>query len=113
NADSTLGLTGIGGAAMRQAGVSIIEDSARLAVMGFVEVLRHLPRHFALLGELTSRLRGGRVALVVLIDYPGFNMKVAARAHAAGVPVLYYITPQVWAWGAGRLEEMSRVVTKA
>jgi lipid-A-disaccharide synthase len=53
------------------------------------------------------------VAAVVLVDYPGFNMKVAAAAHAAGVPVVYYITPQVWAWGAGRLGELARTVTAA
>jgi lipid-A-disaccharide synthase len=53
------------------------------------------------------------VGLVVLVDYPGFNMKVAAAAHEAGVPVLYYITPQVWAWGEGRLAEMARIVTRA
>ena len=50
---------------------------------------------------------------MVLIDYPGFNMKVARAARAAGVPVLYYITPQVWAWGAGRLAELARTVTRA
>jgi lipid-A-disaccharide synthase len=50
---------------------------------------------------------------VVLIDYPGFNMKIAAAARAAGVPVLYYITPQVWAWGEKRLHELARTVTKA
>jgi lipid-A-disaccharide synthase len=53
------------------------------------------------------------VGLVVLIDYPGFTMKVAAAAHRAGVPVLYYITPQVWAWGAGRLATMARLVSRA
>jgi lipid-A-disaccharide synthase len=53
------------------------------------------------------------VALLVVIDYPGFNMKVAAAASAAKVPVLYYITPQVWAWGSDRLERLARTVTKA
>jgi lipid-A-disaccharide synthase len=106
-------LAGIGGELMRAAGVQLIEHTDRLAVMGFVEVLRHVPRHWALLRELTRRIRGGRVALVVLIDYPGFNMKVARVAHDAGVPVLYYITPQVWAWGAGRLDQLARWVTKA
>src|SRR5204862_2059738 len=49
----------------------------------------------------------------VLIDYPGFNMKVAAAAKQAGVPVLYYVTPQVWAWGAGRIPKLAQLVTKA
>jgi lipid-A-disaccharide synthase len=106
-------LAGIGGDQMRAAGVELIEHAERLAVMGFVEVLRHVPKHWALLRTLTARIRSGRVALVILIDYPGFNMKVAEAAAEAGVPVLYYITPQVWAWGAGRLEKLANRVTKA
>lgn len=105
-------LVGIGGDQMRVAGVELVEHAEKLAVMGFIEVLKHVPKHWALLRELKTRIRSGRVALVVLIDYPGFNMKVAEAAHAAGVPVLYYITPQVWAWGAGRLEKLARWVTK-
>ena len=108
-----LPLVGIGGARMEQTGVSLLEHTDRLAVMGFVEVIQHIPRHYRLLGALRQRLRSGRVGLVMLVDYPGFNMKVATAARAAGVPVLYYITPQVWAWGAGRLAEMARTVTKA
>ncbi len=106
-------LAGVGGDGMRDAGVEILEHADNLAVMGFVEVLRHLPRHWALLRQLERRIRGGRVALVVLVDYPGFNMKVAKAAADAGVPVLYYITPQVWAWGAGRLDKLARWVTRA
>lgn len=106
-------LIGIGGDAMREAGVELIEHVEQLAVMGFVEVLRHVPKHWALLRNLRRRIRSGRVALVILIDYPGFNMKVAAEATAARVPVLYYITPQVWAWGANRLSELARTITRA
>lgn len=104
---------GVGGAQMRASGVEITRDYSTLAVMGFVEVVRHIPKHASLLRELRARLASGNVAAVVLIDYPGFNMKVAAAAHEAGVPVLYYVTPQVWAWGAGRLPKLARVVTKA
>jgi len=82
-------------------------------VMGFVEVLKHVPLHYRLANELRRRIRSGNVAVVVLIDYPGFNMKIASAAKAAGVPVLYYITPQVWAWGAKRLPELARTITKA
>lgn len=106
-------LVGIGGARMERAGVQLIEHTDRLAVMGFAEVLKHVPRHYALLSAIKRRLRSGAVGLVILIDYPGFNMKVAAAAKAAGVPVLYYITPQVWAWGAGRLGALARTVTRA
>ncbi len=106
-------IAGIGGARMEQAGVQLIERSDRLAVMGFVEVLRHIPRHYTLLRTLRERLATGSVGAIMLVDYPGFNMKVAKAASEAGVPVLYYITPQVWAWGAGRLEALAKTVARA
>lgn len=106
-------MAGIGGGHMQTAGVTILEPVERLAVMGFVEVLAHVPKHWALLRMLKQRMSTGRVGLVVLIDYPGFNLKVAAAAKAAGIPVLYYITPQVWAWGAGRLPTLANVITRA
>ncbi|HUQ82276.1 MAG TPA: lipid-A-disaccharide synthase [Gemmatimonadaceae bacterium] len=108
-----LALTGVGGARMENAGVTLLERSDGMAVMGFVEVIRQVPQHYALLSSLKRRLRSGSVALLVVIDYPGFNMKLASAAAAAGVPVLYYITPQVWAWGAGRLKDLARIVTRA
>lgn len=106
-------MVGIGGEFMRAAGVELLEHVEQLAVMGFVEVLAHVPKHWALLRMLRRRIASGRVGLVVLLDYPGFNVKVAEAAHRAGIPVLYYITPQVWAWGAGRLPKLAQVVTKA
>jgi len=106
-----LPLSGTGGARMRGAGVAMLEEHA--GVIGFVEVLRHIPAHWRLLRRITGRLASGRVGLVVCIDYPGFNMRVAAAAAAHGIPVLYYITPQVWAWRAGRLRTMAKVITKA
>ncbi len=106
-------MSGVGGGHMRQAGVEIFEPVERLAVMGFVEVLAHIPKHWALLRDVRARLRSGRVGLVVLLDYPGFNIKVADAAREANIPVLYYITPQVWAWGAGRLPKLARVITRA
>ena len=98
-----LHLVGIGGDRMKAAGVELVEHAERLAVMGFVEVLRHIPKHAALLRKMTARLQSGSVGLLIVVDYPGFNMKLARAATDAGVPVLYYITPQVWAWGADRL----------
>src|SRR5687768_3801040 len=98
---------------MAGAGVQLDEHIRDLAVLGFVEVLRHVPKHWAMLREVRARIRSGRVALVILVDYPGFNMRIAEAAAEAGVPVLYYIVPQVWAWGAGRLVKLARWVTKA
>jgi lipid-A-disaccharide synthase len=76
-------------------------------------LLRYVPAHVSLLRRLRKRLRGGGVALVVLIDYGFFNLRVGAVAKAAGVPVLFYITPQVWASRAGRMATMAQVITKA
>lgn len=106
-------MRGIGGDLMAEAGVDLDEHIRGLAVLGFAEVLRHLPKHWVMLARLRERIRSGNVALVVLVDYPGFNMRVAEQAAAAGVPVLYYIVPQVWAWGAGRLEKLASWVRKA
>lgn len=106
-------LVGIGGDAMQAAGVHLLEHARRLAALGLVEVFRHVPRHWALLRSLRRRLKEGQVALLVLVDYPGFNMRLAEAAAEAGVPVLYYITPQVWAWGSGRAARLARTVTKA
>lgn len=104
-------LVGTGGARMRAAGVTMLEEHE--GVVGFVEVLKHIPSHYRLLRRLQARLASGSIGLVVCIDYPGFNMRVAAAAAARKVPVLYYITPQVWAWRAGRLRTMARVITQA
>lgn len=106
-------LTGMGGARMAAAGVELLERTDTTAVMGFVEVLRTLPHHMSLLKAFRRRLESGAVSCLVTIDYPGFNLRLAAMARAAGVPVLYYIVPQVWAWGADRLPRMARVITKA
>ncbi|MFN2565930.1 MAG: lipid-A-disaccharide synthase [Gemmatimonadaceae bacterium] len=106
-------LVGIGGDAMQAAGVRLLEHARGLAALGLVEVIGHVPRHYALLRQLRRRLKGGSIALLVLVDYPGFNMRVAAAAAAAGVPVLYYITPQVWAWGSARAARLAKIVSKA
>ena len=106
-------VTGIGGTHIEREGATLIARNEEFAVMGFVEILAHVPKHWMLLRRLRARLRAGGVGLVVLLDYPGFNMKLAEAAHSAGVPVLYYITPQVWAWGRGRLSALARTVTRA
>jgi lipid-A-disaccharide synthase len=108
-----LRLTGMGGAKMVAAGVEVVERSDHTAVMGFVEVLRTVPHHYALLRKFRERLESGTVGCLVTIDYPGFNLRLAAAAKAAGVPVFYYITPQVWAWGANRLPKMAQLITRA
>src|SRR3954463_10273697 len=108
-----LELAAVGGARLAEQGVELIHRDNQLGVMGFLEVLRHVPRHFLLLRTIRKMLDRGELALVILIDYPGFNMKVAEAAKAARVPVLYYVTPQVWAWGAGRIPKLAQLITRA
>jgi lipid-A-disaccharide synthase len=107
-----LELTGFGGPLMEKAGVKLF-DKYDTGVMGFVEIISHIPRHYFLLQSLRERFAKDDVALLVVIDYPGFNMKAAAAAKERGIPVLYYVTPQVWAWGENRLPRLAKIVTKA
>ena len=93
-------LAGVGGRRLAEEGVELVHRDDQLGVMGFLEIVKHIPRHYRLLNQLRTMIERREVSLVILIDYPGFNMKVAAAAHDAGIPVLYYVTPQVWAWGA-------------
>src|SRR5205823_13226135 len=92
-----LELLAVGGPRLAEQGVELIHRDHQLGVMGFLEVMKHVPRHFQLLRRIRKLFERGEIALVILIDYPGFNMKVVAAAKVAGVPVLYYVTPPVWA----------------
>src|SRR5262249_40064030 len=98
---------------LRDAGAELIAHIEGLAVMGFIEPLKRLPKYRALLNDLTHRIRSGNVGLVVLIDHAAFNMRVAAAAAEAKGPVLYYITPQVWASRPGRMARLAETVTRA
>jgi lipid-A-disaccharide synthase len=101
---------GIGGQRMREAGVQTLVDSAEMAVVGLVEVLKHFNVISAAFLKLKSILRGTPPALLILIDYPGFNLRLAKIAKRSGVKVLYYISPQIWAWRQGRVKKIARLV---
>lgn len=101
---------GIGGARMREAGVETLVDSADMAVVGLVEVLRHFDVISAAFLKLKKILLESPPALLILIDYPGFNLRLARVAKRAGVKVLYYISPQIWAWRQGRVKKIARLV---
>jgi lipid-A-disaccharide synthase len=103
---------GVGGPHLEAAGARLLARIEDLTVMGFVEVVRKLPAHWRLLRSIERRLAEGDVRLVVLVDYPGFHLRVAAAAARAGVPVLYYIAPQLWAWGERRVHQMARTVSR-
>lgn len=112
NADPDVICEGIGGPRMAQAGMRLHFDLASMAIMGFVEVLRRLWFIRNLFERTVGELRRDRPNCLVLIDYPGFNLRLAERAHAMQIPVVYYISPQVWAWKAGRIKTIARVVKK-
>jgi lipid-A-disaccharide synthase len=95
---------GIGGVEMRKAGVDVLIDSADLAVVGLIEVLAHRKVIFGALNRMRELLRTDPPDLVILTDYPDFNLRLAQTAKQLGIKVLYYISPQVWAWREGRVK---------
>ncbi|MEA3546692.1 MAG: lipid-A-disaccharide synthase [Thermodesulfobacteriota bacterium] len=103
---------GMGGKSLKQQGVEIIVDAAKMAVVGIVEVLAHLKDIRAAMRTLEKRLRDKRPSLLILIDYPDFNLILAGKARKLGIPVFYYISPQVWAWRSGRIKKISRLVDR-
>ncbi|MDD2850470.1 MAG: lipid-A-disaccharide synthase [Desulfuromonadaceae bacterium] len=101
---------GIGGQRMREAGVEILVDSADMAVMGLVEVFSHFAVITSAFRTLKNILIHSPPTLLIVIDYPGFNLRLAKAARKAGVKVLYYISPKVWAWKAGRIKTIASCV---
>jgi len=102
----------VGGPLMAQAGASLLCSIDGLSAMGLVEVVGHLPAHVSLHRLLKRKLAAGSYDLVIPIDYPGFNLWVSRAAKGAGVPVLYYIAPQLWAWRPGRAKRFAAVVDR-
>jgi lipid-A-disaccharide synthase len=103
----TCHLVGTGGARLAAEGVELVARLDDLAVMGFVEVAARLP-FFARLERQVGAILEQGVDLVIPVDYPGFNLRVTEKAHDLGIPVLYYIAPQVWAWKPGRAARLAR-----
>ena len=103
---------GVGGDRMRDAGVEILHHSDEFAVTGLVEVVAHIPRLRRAMGALVSEARARDAKLAILVDYPGFNLILARRLKAVGIPVFYYISPQVWAWGERRVRAIARDVDR-
>lgn len=103
-------ITGIGGDKMRAAGADISIDFAELAVMGLIEVIKRYPKIKGIFNQVVAELRRQPPNLLILVDYPGFNLKLAKQAKKLGINVLYYISPKIWAWRAGRIEQIKRDV---
>jgi lipid-A-disaccharide synthase len=101
-------LYGLGGSSMAAEGVELLANLDQLAIMGFAEVVRHLPDLARLRRGVRRFLVERKIDLLVPIDYPGFNLPLARYARRNGIPVLYYIAPQVWAWHESRARKLAR-----
>ncbi len=104
--------TGVGGKYMSAAGVSLLADIDQLGVVGFWEVLKHMPvikRVFDLLDHYTDK---EHVDAAILVDYPGFNMRLAEKLKAKNIKVIYYVSPQVWAWKEKRIHKIKKIVDR-
>lgn len=101
---------GIGGDALRQEGVRTVVDARDMAVLGFFEVLARYPFFRRVFAQMVQLLKDEKPEALLLVDYPGFNLRLAAKAHALGIPVFYYISPQVWAWHRGRIRTMAKIL---
>ena len=111
-AEPEIRCSGLGGQRMAGAGMELLYDLAGDAIMGFVEVLRKGRFLRRLFLDTVAKVHEERPDCVILIDYPGFNIRFAEAIHALGIPIVYYISPQVWAWKRGRLDRLARLVTR-
>jgi len=104
---------GHGGNKMKAAGMEILEHVDDLAMMGFTEVLKHLPYMRKVMGETLEKIKEINPHSLILIDYPGFNLRLAKNIHPLGLPITYFIMPQVWAWKEKRVNTIRKCVDQA
>ena len=103
---------GFGGERLRSAGATLIGDYRGLTVTGLVEALRVLPQSYAMYRRLVRAARDRRPDVLVVIDFPDFNFRLAAAVRALGIPVVYYIAPQLWAWRSGRMKTLRQIADR-
>src|SRR5262249_9653343 len=101
---------GVPGSRMTAEGCAVWASSEQLAIMGFFEVLSHLPALFKLRRELVRRFLDERPDVFIGIDAPAFNLGIARRLHDAGIPTVQYVSPQIWAWRRGRVYSIARAL---
>lgn len=103
---------GLGGEKMQKAGVELIYNLVDLAVVGFFEVLKNLTKFKEIFNQTLERLDQEKVDLVILVDYPGFNLRLAKEVKKRNIPIIYFISPQIWAWGKNRITLIKKLVDK-
>ena len=104
---------GVGGQRMREVGCDTVVDAKDLAVVGIIEILSHLPKIYELFHKLIADADRRHPDLAIVIDSPAFNWRVARQMHKRGIPVVYYVAPQFWAWRQGRVKLLRKYITKA
>ena len=112
NIDGDIELFGLGGDKMRAVGVKIMHHIDRLSFLGFWEIIKHIPYIRSVERDLLIRVENQRPSLAILIDYPGFNLRIAGKLKERGIPILYYVSPQVWAWGKKRIQKIKTLIDK-
>jgi len=110
--DSTIRVAGLGGPQLAAAGGTLVDDYRDIAVTGLTEAIAKLPRSFAARRRLLAAARADRPDALILVDFPDFNFRLAPPIKRLGVPVIYYIGPQIWAWRAGRLETIRAIADR-
>ena len=103
---------GVGGQQMQQSGCDLVVNANEIAVVGLVEVVEHLPRIFRLFHKVVDEAERRKPDAAVLIDFPDFNFRLARELHKRGIPVIYYVSPQLWAWRQSRIELVRKYVRK-
>ena len=103
---------GLGGEHMRAAGCDIVVDSREVAVVGLVEVVKHLPGIYRRFHDLLREVDRRKPDIAVLIDFPDFNFRLARELYRRGIPVVYFVSPQLWAWRQGRIRLVQKYVKK-
>jgi lipid-A-disaccharide synthase len=111
--DPSLEFFGVGGDSMRAAGCDTVVEAKDLAVVGISEIVSHLPKIYSLFHKLIREAKQRRPGLAIVIDSPAFNWRVARQMRKRGIPVVYYVCPQFWAWRQGRVRLLRKYVNKA
>jgi lipid-A-disaccharide synthase len=111
--DAQLEFFGVGGERMRAAGCDTVVDAKDLSVVGITEILSHLPKIYGLYRHLINQADKRKPDLAIVIDSPAFNWRVARQMKKRGIPVVYYVAPQFWAWRQGRVRLIRKYVDKA
>jgi lipid-A-disaccharide synthase len=112
NIDPNLEISGIGGDRMIKSGLKKLYHINEMSFLGFIEVIKHLPFIRKVKANLINHVKLENIKTVVLIDYPGFNLSIAKNFNRLGIKNIYYISPQIWAWGKGRINKIKKLISR-